>query len=174
MLITELLFNFAHNKIRISTLAGWRTQRKFYNKKNNYEEKNIYFAAILCIGMVSSIIATAKSSHSEIMTKKADGTYIVNTTTLGKDIKGFRGNTPLAIYIKKGKIVEIKALANQETPKFFNKVKQGLLNKWNGMKASKAATVQVDGVTGATYSSNAVKENVKRGVSYYLTHKKGK
>ena len=89
--------------------------------------------------MVSSIIATAKSSHSEVMTKKADGTYIVNTTTLGKDIKGFRGNTPLAIYIKKGKIVEIKALANQETPKFFNKVKQGLLNKWNGMKVKKGA-----------------------------------
>ena len=59
-------------------------------------KKRIFiFAAILCIGMVSSIIATAKSSHSEVMTKKADGTYIVNTTTLGKDIKGFRGNTPL-------------------------------------------------------------------------------
>ena len=65
---------------------------------------------------------------------------------------------------------EIKALANQETPKFFNKVKQGLLNKWNGMKVKKAHTAQVDGVTGATYSSKAVKENVKRGISYYLTH----
>lgn len=138
------------------------------------KKRTFIFAAILCIGMVSSIIATAKSSHSEVMTKKADGTYIVNTTTLGKDIKGFRGNTPLAIYIKKGKIVEIKALANQETPKFFNKVKQGLLNKWNGMKVKKAHTAQIDGVTGATYSSNAVKENVKRGISYYLTHKKGK
>lgn len=39
------------------------------------------------------------------------------------------------------------------------------------MKASKAATVQVDGVTGATFSSKAVKENVKRGITYYLTHK---
>ena len=39
-------------------------------------KKRIFiFAAILCIGMVSSIIATAKSSHSEVMTKKADGTY---------------------------------------------------------------------------------------------------
>ena len=73
-------------------------------------------------------------------------------------------------YIKKGKIVEIKALANQETPKFFNKVKQGLLNKWNGMKVKKAQHAQIDGATGATYSSNAVKENVKRGISYYLTH----
>ena len=68
-------------------------------------------------------------------------------------------------------IIDIKPLANQETPKFFNKVKQGLLNKWNGMKVSKAASVQVDGVTGATFSSKAVKENVKRGIAYYLKHK---
>lgn len=115
--------------------------------------------------------ATTKSSHSEIMTKEADGSYIINTTTLGKDVKGFRGNTPLSIHIKKGNIVDIKPLANQETPKFFNKVKQGLLNKWNGMKVSKAASVQVDGVTGATFSSKAVKENVKRGIAYYLKHK---
>lgn len=52
-------------------------------------KKRIFiFAPILCIGMVSSIIATAKSSHSEVMTKKADGTYIVNTTTLGERHQG--------------------------------------------------------------------------------------
>lgn len=135
-------------------------------------KKRIFIlAALLSMEMTGSMTATTKSSHSEVMTKEADGSYIISTTTLGKDVKGFRGNTPLSIRIKKGKIVEIKPLANQETPKFFNKVQQGLLNKWNGMKASKAATVQVDGVTGATFSSKAVKENVKRGITYYLTHK---
>lgn len=135
-------------------------------------KKRIFIlAALLSMEMTGSMTATTKSSHSEVMTKEADGSYIISTTTLGKDVKGFRGNTSLSIRIKKGKIVEIKPLANQETPKFFNKVKQDLLNKWNGMKASKAATVQVDGVTGATFSSKAVKENVKRGITYYLTHK---
>lgn len=145
-------------------------------------------AILLSMGMVVSMIAATKSSHSEVMTKEADGTYIVNTTTLCKDVKGFRGNTPLLIYIKKGRIIEIKPLANQETPRFFNKVKLGLLNKWKGMRASKSAfaptdgvtgatcssksaSAQVDGVTGATYSSKAVKENVKRGIAYYLKHK---
>lgn len=135
------------------------------------KKRTLILAAILSMGMAGSMIATTRSSHSEVMTKEADGTYIINTTTLCKDIKGYRGNTPLSIYIKKGKIVEIKPLANQETPNFFNKVKQGLLNKWNGMKVSKAATVQVDGVTGATLSSKAVKENVKRGITYYQKHK---
>lgn len=135
-------------------------------------KKRIFIlAALLSTGLIGSMTATTKSSHSEIMTKEADGSYIINTTTLGKDVRGFRVNTPLSIHIKKGKIIDIKPLANQETPKFFNKVKQGLLNKWNGMKASKAASVQVDGVTGATFSSKAVKENVKRGIAYYLKHK---
>lgn len=105
------------------------------------------------------------------MTKLSDGTYVVNTTTLAKDVKGFRGNTPLNIYIKGGKVVKIEPLANHETPNFFNKVKMGLLKKWYGMKTSKAASANVDGVTGATFSSKAVKENVKRGVKYYQTHK---
>lgn len=135
------------------------------------KKRTLILAAILSMGMAGSMIATTRSSHSEVMTKEADGTDIINTTTLCKDVKGFRGNTPLSIYIKKGKIVEIKPLANKETPNYFNKVKQGLLNKWNGMKASKAATVQVDGVTGATFSSKAVKENVKRGIAYYQKHK---
>ena len=135
-------------------------------------KKRIFIlAALLSTGLIGSMTATTKSSHSEIMTKEADGSYIINTTTLGKDVRGFRGNTPLSINIKKGKIIDIKPLANQETPKFFNKVKQGLLNKWNDMKVSKAASVQVDGVTGATFSSKAVKENVKRGIAYYLKHK---
>ena len=135
------------------------------------KKRTLILAALLSMGMVSSMIATTPNKHSEVMTKAADGTYIVNTTTLCKDVRGFRGNTPLAIHIKRGKIVEIKPLANQETPNFFNKVKQGLLNKWNGMKASKAASAQIDGVTGATYSSKAVKENVKRGIAYYLKNK---
>lgn len=89
MSVTELFCNFAQ-------------YYQGYNKYN-YEEKNIVLAVILSMGMAGSMIATTRSSHSEVMTKEADGTYIINTTTLCKDVKGFRGNTPLSIYIKKGK-----------------------------------------------------------------------
>ena len=129
--------------------------------------KALILSALLAIGITSSMIAKSNHTNSEVMTKQPDGTYIVNTTTLAKDVRGFRGNTPLNIYIKGNKVVKVVALSNQETPNFFNKVKQGLLQKWNGMKTAKASTATVDGVTGATFSSKAVKENVKRGVKYY-------
>ena len=64
--------------------------------------------------------------------------------------------------------MKIEALPNHESPKFFDRVKQQLLPKFNGMKLSEAATAQkIDGVTGATYSSRAVKENVAAAVAYY-------
>ena len=135
------------------------------------KKKVFMLAAIVMMGMTSTMIAKGKLTNDNVMSKQSDGTYVVNTTTLAKDVKGFKGNTPLKIYIKSNKIVKIEPLTNRESPNYFAKAKQGLLNKWYGMKASKASTAQIDGVTGATFSSKAVKENVKRGAKYYLKNK---
>lgn len=59
-------------------------------------KKRIFIlAALLSTGLIGSMTATTKSSHSEIMTKEADGSYIINTTTLGKDVRDFVA-TPLS------------------------------------------------------------------------------
>ncbi|WP_051651879.1 FMN-binding protein [Prevotella sp. P6B1] len=102
---------------------------------------------------------------------KEDGMYIVNTTELGKHIEGYNGPTPLKIYIKKNKVVKIEALKNQETPKYYARVKKALFEKWNNLKVSEAQKLQVDGVTGATYTSEAVIKNVQAGLDYYKKHK---
>lgn len=98
---------------------------------------------------------------------KEDGFTVINTTSLSEDVEGYAGTTPLKIYIKKDKIERIEALRNVETPKYFALIKRDLLSKWNGLTVKKAATQQVDVVTGATYSSEAVIENVRRGLDYY-------
>ena len=128
---------------------------------------------ILCVVMVAvaALVLICFTPGDGIMTKE-NGVYIVNTTKLSADVIGYNGPTPLKIYIKADKIDKIEALPNDETPRFFEMVKTGLLNKWNGMTVKQAASANVDAVTGATYSSNAVKENVRLGVNYYLKHKK--
>lgn len=123
----------------------------------------------------SSMIAVALMLMSmmagdQTMTKE-NGVTVINTTTLGKDVQGYLGATPLKIYIEKNKVVKIEALKNQETPKYFVKVKKALLEKWNGLKVKDAKNLKVDAVTGATFSSEAVKENVKLGLEYYQSHK---
>ena len=106
-----------------------------------------------------------------VITKSGNQT-IVNTTTIASDIKGYNGPTPLKIYISNNKVVKVGALPNQETPKYFLKVKNGILSKWNGMTVNSAINAKVDGVTGATISSNCVKKTVKRGLEYYKKNKK--
>ena len=127
----------------------------------------------LCAVVLAAAVAVILgcTPGDENMTKK-DGVYIVNTTKLGADVQGYNGPTPLNIYIKDDKIQKVEALPNDETPSFFQRVQNELLSKWNGMDVKKAATAEIDAVTGATYSSNVVKENVKIGVKYYQKHKK--
>ncbi len=128
---------------------------------------------ISVLGLICLLVAVSATTYTEgnktkAMSRKSDGTYVVNTTKIAKSVKGFAGQTPLKIYIKSGKVVKVEALPNNETAGIFSKVTRDLLNKWNGMKVEKAAENDIDGVSGATYSSKAVKQNVKIGAKYYL------
>ena len=107
----------------------------------------------------------------DVMTKNSDGTYVINTKTLTPKVIGYRGTTPLNIYIKNDKVEKIEMQKNQETPKYLTLIKKDLLGKWNGKKVSKAVKMKVDAVTGATMTSDAVKENVKKGLEYYQKNK---
>jgi electron transport complex protein RnfG len=102
---------------------------------------------------------------------RENGAYVVNTTELGKNVDGYVGPTPLKVYIRKNKIQKIEFLPNQETPKYWNAAKKHLQNKWDGMKVADAKKADVDGRTGATFSSDAVKANVKLALDYYEKHK---
>ena len=101
-----------------------------------------------------ALILMSMTKGDGVITKEK-GVYIVNTTTLAKDVRGYRGTTPLKIYIKKNKIQKIEALKNRETPEYFEEVEAVMLPKWNGMTVKAALSTHVDGVTGATFSSNS-------------------
>ena len=120
--------------------------------------------------IVAALILQSWMAADQTITKEY-GMTVINTTTLGKNVQGYLGATPLKIYIQKNKVMKIEALKNQETPKYFLKVKKALLEKWDGLKVKDAKNLKVDAVTGATYSSEAVIENVKLGLDYYQNHK---
>ena len=103
---------------------------------------------------------------------KENGSNIVNTTTIAQDVEGYNGPVPLKIYIKKNKIEKVELLKNQETPKYLVKVKNALLNAWDGLTIKEAKAKKVDGVTGATFTSDAIKENIQKGLDYYQKNNK--
>ena len=117
------------------------------------------------------LAAFTLAQADNVMKKEKDGTYIVNTTTLAQDVEGYNGPTPLEIYIKKNKIVKVVLLKSMETPKYNAKVKKQMIPLYENRKLKKGQKVEVDGVTGATFTSDAIKENVKRGLEYYWKNK---
>lgn len=132
---------------------------------------NKRFNAIVTALSACAMIAVMVSAmpNDNVISREND-TVIVNTMQLGKNIKGFRGNTPVKIFIRKNKVVKIETMPNHETPQFFAKAKN-LLDQFNGQTVSKAVKMNVDGVSGATYSSEALKKNVKLGLEYYKKNK---
>lgn len=124
-----------------------------------------YKTTFILIG--AFLFLTSQTSDEPIMTKEKDVT-VINTSSLATDIEGYVGCTPVKVYIKGGKVLRVEALENEETPKYFDMVEKGLMKKWNGMPVKTAEKCKVDVVTGATVSSEAVIENVRRGISYYI------
>ena len=125
--------------------------------------KTFLAATAVVAFMVSAMPGDEVISHD-------NDTTIVNTTSLSKGVRGFKGATPVKIYIKKNKVVKVEALRNRETPAYFSKAKT-ILAKYEGKTVKKAASLEVDGVSGATYSSKALKKNVQLRLEYYKSHK---
>ena len=127
--------------------------------------KKVFITLLL---MAAFVTADAQ----QVMRKEKDGTYVVNTTTLAADVEGYAGPTPVEVYIKKNKIVKVVPLKTMDGPKYVAKVKNGMLTKYEGMKIEKKAPLpKVDGVTGATFTSDAMRQNIERAIEYYQKHK---
>ena len=137
-------------------------------KMNQREWKQI--RPMIAAAVVSVMLLTAATTGDDVITKE-DGMTVVNTTELTKDVKGYKGATPVKIFIKQNKVVRVEALTNQETPKFFERAK-ALLTFWDGKAVDKAAKEAPDAVTGATLSSGALTKNVQAGLEYYSKQKK--
>ena len=134
--------------------------------------KRNFYIACLCAAVMALATATvsAKTNQKKGITTKGN-TTIVNTRGVVKGVKGYASDTPVKIFIEKGKIKKVEAQPNQETPSIFANA-EALLKKFTGKTVSEAQNMKVDAVTGATYSSKALIKTVKEGLKYYENNKK--
>ena len=66
------------------------------------------------------------------------------------------------VFDKEKKVQKVVLLDNNETPGFVNRVVEGgLFDAWNGLTIDQALETEVDAVSGATFTSNGVKESLK-------------
>lgn len=109
--------------------------------------------ALICL----SVAAACKGPKTK--------SFVIDTKELGKEVIGYAGTTPVEITVTNGRIEKIEALPNAETPGFFQRVKDsGIFTALNGKTVEEASKVQLDAVSGATFSSKAVIENIRLGL----------
>jgi len=97
--------------------------------------------------------------------------YALISDELDAHSQGYAGNVPILIAINnEKKVVGVFLLKNNETADYIEHVvDKHLLESWNGsdLDTTLIAT-QVNAITGATRSSNAIVSNVQKTVSNYL------
>jgi len=112
-------------------------------------------------------VAPAAKAESGIdtLTTLPDGSVQLNTAALGKGREGYGGQVPLVITMKDGKITAIASPRNAETPSFFERAAV-LFDRWVGKTPAEALAEPVDAVSGATFTSNAIIDNLQRGMAF--------
>lgn len=116
----------------------------------------------------AAVVSVAQGSDT--LEVQPDGTFVVNTRVLAKDVQGYGGPVPLKIHIDKdGRLTSIEAEPNAESPSFFDRAKE-LFSRWQGKTIDEAMAEDVDAVSGATFSSKAIIRNVQRGLAYAKQH----
>lgn len=97
---------------------------------------------------------------------KGPDTLKINTTELGAEIIGFNGPTPVEISVYKGVITDIEVLPNHEGPMYLQMVlESGLIQKLIGKTLEDARQEPLDAVTGATFTSTALIQNIELGLA---------
>ncbi|MBR1889111.1 MAG: FMN-binding protein [Alloprevotella sp.] len=93
--------------------------------------------------------------------------FVLNSAEFSKEVVGYHGNTPLLVYIDGSKkVASLLSLRNRETPSYYNRA-ETLLKNWKGKSVKEAKKARVDAVSGATYSSDAIIQNVKATLEAY-------
>lgn len=105
------------------------------------ENKNI-------IGKNDSIAYTSDYNNTQSTGKYKDGVY-------EGEGNGYRPGIKVNVTIKDNKITDISIIDNNETPRFFNRVEPIIPEE-----IIQSQSTDVDGVSGATRSSNGIKEAV--------------
>jgi len=91
------------------------------------------------------------------------------TSPLSDEIIGYAGTVPVLIAVDKNKVIKgIKIMPNVESPGFVRRIrKKGFFNSWDGMPVDTALIKEIDVVSGASMTSNAVKQGIKLRLEKY-------
>lgn len=127
--------------------------------------KILNYIFVAALGFFAVMFGISRFGHKQA---QFSGNTTLYTEEYCQDIIGFNGVIPLEIKMKGGKIASIDILDNKETPRFLQKVTDAkLVENFYGLTPKEAINLEIDAVSGATYSSNAIIKSVKTRMEIY-------
>lgn len=121
--------------------------------------------AALALGFFAVMFAVENMGKKTVKPLASEEIY---TQPLCSGIIGYNDIVPLKITMENGKISDIEILDNRETPRYMKCVIEGgLVEKFYGLTPSEAAGLDVDAVSGATFTSNAIIKSVRATMKDY-------
>lgn len=122
---------------------------------------------LTALGLTDATLQPLDSAAWEVRTAAGDEAgLLIATAPYAGDVMGFAGATPLYLYVDAAGVLKAVAAAdNEESPDFFKEAVDGIFPQVVGRDVADVAARRVDAVSGATYSSNAIINNVKYALS---------
>lgn len=127
------------------------------------DEVKKYFPTCTGIERISEVRYDVKNK-GEVVGK------LIVTTPIADDLIGYSGNVPLFLAVSgEDVILGLTLLDNSESPGFIRRIeRKGFFSSWDGKTLEEAATMDVEAVSGATMSTDAVRGSVKKALNFYL------
>ena len=121
--------------------------------------------AALALGFFAVMFAVENMGKKTVKPLASEEIY---TQPLCSGIIGYNDIVPLKITMTDGKISDIEILDNRETPRYMKCVIEGgLVEKFYGLTPSEVVDFDVDAVSGATFTSNAIIKSVRATMEDY-------
>lgn len=127
-----------------------------------------YFPASTEIEKINDVRYDVKAGQQVI------GKLLVSTP-IADDLIGYAGNVPLFLAVSNEDVIlGLTLLNNSESPGFLKRLeKKNLFSAWDGKTLEEAEQLNVEAVSGATMSSDAIRGGVKRVLEFYLDRDRG-
>ncbi len=109
-------------------------------------------------------IRGGKGYASVLDSKGEKAGYLLYSTSPETTAEGFNGALPMAVALnKEDRVITVFPLENKEDPPYMRKIldESMLLEEWCGFHREEAEGLEVDTVSGATYSSRGIIESVR-------------
>lgn len=146
-------------------LFGYRIDHLFSQKPENNIEKIIPSKKDLKRAGYSDVkLSEIQPGIWRIINKDSvSGGMVISSSYFSGNIKGYGGSIPILIFLDSNRVIEkIVLLGNQENPDFISDVVNShVFKSWQGKTVNEALNLNVNAISGATISSEAIIKSIK-------------